>query len=287
MSAPRYRAVLTGAGGGIGAAIAAALAPMCESLLLAGRDAARLSKLRHALARSGSRTETVAADLTTDSGRDTVMRAAMAAPGGIDLLINNAGSSEFAWLTDQSDEAIERILQINAVAPMQLTRRLLPLLQAQRAATIVNVGSIFGYLGYPGCAAYSASKFALRGFTEALRRELADGPVRVMYFAPRGTRTALNSEALCALNAELRVAMDPPVAVAAALVRLLRRPARERLLGMPEKLFARLNQVLPGLVDGALRRQLPLIRRHARGSTSRMAPPPPASSIRSSEGGTS
>lgn len=151
----------------------------------------------------------------------------------------------------------------------------------------MNVGSILGYLGYPGCAAYSASKFALRGFTEALRRELADGPVRVAYFAPRATRTALNSDALCALNTELGVAMDPPDAVAAALVRLVRQPARERLLGMPEKLFARLNQLLPGLVDGSLRRQLPLIRRHARGGVSRPAPLPAASSIRSSEGGTS
>jgi short-subunit dehydrogenase len=287
MSGPGYRAVLTGAGGGIGAAMAAALAPACETLLLVGRDAARLSKVQRALEASDARTRTVVADLTTHAGRDAVVRAAVETPGGIDLLINNAGTSEFAWLADQSDGGVERIVQINAIAPMQLTRRLLPLLQAQRAATVVNVGSIFGYLGYPGCAAYSASKFALRGFTEALRRELADGPVRVAYFAPRATRTALNSDALCALNAELGVAMDAPDAVAAALVHLVRRPARERLLGMPERLFARLNQLLPGLVDGALRRQLPLIRRHARGGVAHPSPLPAASSIGSSEGGTS
>jgi short-subunit dehydrogenase len=130
-------------------------------------------------------------------------------------------------------------------------------------AWIVNVGSIFGYLGYPGHAAYSASKFALRGFSEALRRELADGPVRVLYFAPRATRTAMNGAGLVALNRELGVAMDDPAAVAQSLMRLLRRPARERLLGMPERLFARVNQLLPGLVDRALRRQLSTIRRHA------------------------
>jgi short-subunit dehydrogenase len=135
---------------------------------------------------------------------------------------------------------------------------------SQRAARIVNVGSILGYLGYPGHAAYSATKFALRGFSEAQRRELADGPVRVTYFAPRATHTALNGAALCALNAELGVAMDTPDAVAAALVALLANPANERLLGMPERLFARLNQIVPGLVDRALRRQLPVIRRHAR-----------------------
>jgi short-subunit dehydrogenase len=120
-----------------------------------------------------------------------------------------------------------------------------------------------GYLGYPGHAAYCASKFALRGFTEALRRELADAPVRVLYLAPRATRTAMNGAAVYALNAELGVAMDEPAAVARELLALLRASSRERLLGMPERLFARLNQLLPGLVDRALRRQLPIIRRHA------------------------
>ena len=193
----------------------------------------------------------------------------------INLLINNAGTSEFAWFADQSEASIERILDVNALAPMLLTQRLLPLLQRRASATIVNVGSIFGYLGYPGCASYSASKFALRGFTEALRRELADGPVRVLYFAPRATRTALNDDALTALNAELGTAMDAPERVADELVALLRRPARERLLGMPEKFFARVNQVLPGLVDNGLRKQLDTIRNFARRGKPRPAPTPP------------
>jgi len=161
------------------------------------------------------------------------------------------------------------------------------MLQSQPAATIVNVGSIFGYLGYPGCAAYSASKFALRGFSEALRRELADGPVRVLHFAPRATRTEFNSDALNALNAELGTATDSPTKVAEELVRLLHRPVRERLLGMPEKLFARINQLWPALVDSALRKQLAVIRGYARG---RVPSPPLAGRhppIHSSERGPS
>jgi short-subunit dehydrogenase len=168
---------------------------------------------------------------------------------------------------------------------MLLTRRLLPLLQSRKAATIVNVGSIYGYLGYPGFASYSASKFALRGFSEALRRELADGPVRVVYFAPRATQTPLNSAALVALNEQLGTAMDPPAKVARALMRLLRRPRRERLLGMPERLFARINQWSPGLVDAGLRRQLETIRTHAR--RGRPRPAHDAAAIHSSEGGKS
>jgi short-subunit dehydrogenase len=271
MSAPRYRAVLTGATGGIGRAIAEQLAPLCDALLLVARDPAGLDALRRGIDAAGGRSRAVAADLTSPAGREAVVRAAAAVPGGVDLLINNAGTSEFAWLEDHSDEMLERILRVNALAPMQLTRALLPLLAVQPAACIVNVGSIFGYLGYPGHAAYCASKFALRGFTEALRRELADGPVRVTYFAPRSTQTAMTGAAERAMNAELRVAMDAPPAVAAALVDALRAPSRERLLGMPERLFARLNQVLPGLVDGALLKQLPVIRRHARGEQPRPA----------------
>jgi short-subunit dehydrogenase len=264
MSTARYRALLTGATGGIGQAMALRLAPLCETLHLVARGAAALAAIAREVEAAGGRARAVPADLTTAAGRDAVLRAATEARGGIDLLVNNAGAGDFAWLADQDDAALERIIAINVLAPMQLTRGLLPLLLAQPAARIVNVGSIFGYLGYPGHAAYCASKFALRGFSEALRRELADGPVQVTYFAPRATRTAMNGAAMCALNAELGVAMDPPETVAAALVALLENPGRERPLGMPERLFARLNQILPGLVDRALRRQLPVIRRHAR-----------------------
>ena len=262
-----FRAVHTGAAGGIGRAAAVRLAPLCDRLLLVGRHGATLAALQDEIERAGGKAGVVIADLTSAVGREAVLHAARAVPGGIDLLINNAGAGEFAWLADQSEATLERIVGVNVLAPMQLTRMLLPLLLAQPAARIVNVGSIFGYLGYPGHAAYSASKFALRGFSEALRRELADSPVRVTYFAPRATRTAMNSSVLCALNDALGVAMDEPAVVAEALADLLRQPARERLLGMPERLFARLNQVLPGLVDRALRRQLPLIRRHARAAT--------------------
>jgi short-subunit dehydrogenase len=250
----RYRALLTGASGGIGREIARALAPHCDDLVLVGRDAGRLAE---SAAAAGPVARTLAADLATPEGLDAVKLP------GINLLINNAGAGEFAWLEGQSDAALARIVETNVLAPMQLTRRLLPELKRRPEAWIVNVGSIMGYLGYPGHAAYCASKFALRGFSEALRRELADSPVRVLYLAPRATRTAMNSAGICALNAELGVAMDEPAAVAKELLALLERPVRERLLGMPERLFARLNQVLPGLVDRALLRQLSTIRRHA------------------------
>jgi short-subunit dehydrogenase len=265
MSARRRRAVITGASGGIGRAIVRELAPRCDSMILVGRDARALADIARAADAAGARARAVVADVAATEGQEAVLQAARD-HGDIDLLVNNAGASAFGWLVDQDDAAIERIVRVNVLAPMLLARRLLPLLLARAAASIVNVGSIFGYLGYPGYAAYSASKFALRGFSEALRRELADTGVQVHYLAPRATSTAMNGAPARALNAELGTAMDPPEAVAAALVGLLDRPVAERPLGMPERLFALLNRIVPGVVDRALRRQLPAIRRHARAS---------------------
>lgn len=93
---------------------------------------------------------------------------------------------------------------------MLLTHALLPLLQRAPEAAVVNVGSAFGALGHPGFTAYCASKFGLRGFTEALARELADGKIRVLYLAPRVTATAMNDSRVEALNTALGHVVDPP-----------------------------------------------------------------------------
>jgi short-subunit dehydrogenase len=128
-------------------------------------------------------------------------------------------------------------------------------------ATIITIGSTFGQLGYPGQVTYCATKFALRGFSEALRRELADTRVRVMYIAPRATRTAMNSPQTDALNAALGNVVDSPSAVALAIIKAVERQREELQIGRPERFFTRLNTLWPGAVDRALLRQLPIIRR--------------------------
>ncbi len=264
MKAAAMRVLLTGASGGIGCALALELQARGASVLLVGRDPVALERTA---ARLGGRSPSVgwhAADLATTAGRATVVAAASQWGGtGCNVLVNNAGLGDFRMIDELDDAAVEHLFAINAIVPIQLTRALLDHLRAQPEAAILNVGSVFGSLGYPGFAAYSATKFALRGFSEALRRELADSRIGVHYFAPRATQTEMNTAAVTALNTELGVAMDLPSAVAIAACNLLEAGGRSAVFGWPERLFVRINAVLPGVVDGSLRKQLPVIRRHA------------------------
>ncbi|XQE68572.1 SDR family oxidoreductase [Pseudomonas sp. P3C3] len=256
MRLPECRAVLTGASGGIGLALAERLCAGGAQLIAVTRQEEALSELRE---RYPKQVRVVAADLGSASGRQAVVDAARAL-GGVNLLINAAGVNRFALLEQLDDQAVAELLGLNLVATIQLTRGMLPLLRQQRQALLVNVGSIYGSIGYPGYATYCASKFALRGFSEALRREMADTGVGVLYVAPRATRTPMNSAQAVALNSALKVAMDPPESVADAVLRAIELDRSELYLGWPEKFFVRLNGLLPSLVDKALRKQLPLIR---------------------------
>jgi short-subunit dehydrogenase len=254
------RIVLTGAAGGIGSATAARLAQAGAKLVLADLRKEPLDRLAAEIGGNAA-LETVAADLAGDAGRAALVAAARRHEASV--LINAAGINPFGLFTEQSPREIALALSINAVAPVLLCHALLPVLLERPRAHIVNVGSTFGSIGFPGFAAYSASKFAVRGFSEALRRELSDTQVAVHYIAPRATKTALATDRVRAMNAELGVGMDTPQQVAAAILRVLHDERRELLLGAPERLFAKLNALLPALVDRSLRRQLAVVRRHA------------------------
>jgi short-subunit dehydrogenase len=224
------------------------------------------------LARFAGQADTYAANLTRADDRARLAEVAARWRGGINVLVNNAGVSHFRLLDDQPAEEADLAIAVNLQAPIHLCRLLLPHLKRQPAAQILNTGSVFGGLGYPGYAVYSATKFGIRGFTEALRRELADTPVRVHYLAPRATRTGINTAAVEQMNAELGVAMDTPPVVARAACALLESGTAEAVVGWPEKLFVRINALLPGLVDGSLRKQLPVIRRYAGAATATTEP---------------
>jgi len=254
------RALITGASGGIGAAIVREIVGGGGQVLATGRDAQALQRLALSLDPGGGRVAVHVADITKAAERSGLIEVAGEWCGGINVLVNNAGVASFGAFAQVDADDLEQAFAVNVLVPMQLCRGLLAHLQRQRAAHIVNIGSVFGAIGYPGQVAYSATKFALRGFSEALRRELGDTAVQVHYLAPRATRTRFNCAAVEELNTQLAVATDPPERVAATVRRMLETGQPEAVIGWPEKLFARINGILPRLVDRSLARQLPTIR---------------------------
>lgn len=253
--------ILTGATGGIGAAVAHQLSNRGVTLILVGRSAWKLAELMAQLD-SSRQHQSVVADLTTIDGRKAIVSAARQ-KADVSILINNAGVSDFTNFSTQDEGEIETILSTNLLAPMLLTRALMPFLNTDFNSVIVNVGSSFGSIGFPYYASYCASKFGLRGFTEALQRESANSDLQVKYFAPRATRTPMNPDRVMEMNASLGNHTDEPDAVARQLVRFLGTPAPRRFIGWPEKLFGRINGCLPEIVDRALHKKLNAIEKFA------------------------
>ncbi len=260
MSNNQYQAILTGATGGIGQAIAKELAPHCKSLILQGRDTQKLTALKDSLAPSNVRIEILAGDIS-DAGTATQLVHLAQSMGGLNLLVNNAGVSYFQSFEKQSTEDMTHLMQTNLLAPIVLTQALLPLLK-QTTSQIVNVGSTFGYLGFPGFSTYCASKFGLRGFSQALRRELSDTSVTVKYFSPRATQTSINTDAVVQMNHELGTSSDTPEFVAKEFITFLSSKAWEKKLGFKEAFFVFLNQLFPALPDQAIGKQLPIIKKY-------------------------
>lgn len=252
MKAADARVLLTGASGGIGQAIAKELLARGASVMLSGRSPGKLAGLARQLGGHGnaaSRVHWHAADLDDASSLPALREAA--AQWRANVLVNAAGTPSFGRFESFGGEHFEQVLHTNLIAPMRLTQALLPVLRRQPKAQVIHVGSALGRLGLPGYAVYSASKFGLRGFCEALRRELHGSPVRVQYLGPRSTRTGFNDARVEAYNRATGTAVDAPETVAHALVALLESEAAERFVGLPEKLAVRLNGAVPQWLDGA------------------------------------
>lgn len=252
------RILLTGATGGLGQALAHQLARAGATLLLAGRDAGRLNALNNGLGPSHS---SIRADLTQPQG--IAAAAGAARDFGINVLVNNAGVGGFGMFDAQDWPTVAHLLATNLEAPMRLTHALLPALKAQPQAAVVNIGSTFGSLPFAGFTAYSAAKAGLRGFSQALRRELADTRVIVIHLAPRAIDTPLNTDAVNALNRALRNRSDSADEAARQAVAALRRGCGERHFGFPERLFAWINGFAPGLIDRGVAGKLAVIKHYA------------------------
>ena len=267
-------AVVTGAAGGIGEQLAYALAERGSALILVDRDAERLELVaKQARARAdaraggGTRTggdgdgggrpvSTYLVDLADDAAAHATAAAIAAEHPDVSLLINNAGVALGGSFEQVTEEEFDWLMAINLRAVITFTRALLPTLRARPGSHLVNLSSLFGLIAPAGQVAYSTSKFAVRGFTEGLRAELA-GVVGVTVVHPGGIRTgiATNSRVAAAIaTAEAeqgkrtfaKLLTYPPEKAAAQILAAVERRRPRLLIALSARMPDVLARVAPG-----------------------------------------
>lgn len=246
--------VVTGAGSGIGQALSRTLSAQGAKLVLVDLNTAGLNATLSSLANSEDAC-CVSGDITQSQTRQDIVATATKKFAGIDALVNNAGVVSVGPLADADDEALELMVRVNLLAPMQLIRDVLPTLEKSDDPTIVNVGSMFGDIAFPLFAGYSATKFGVRGLSDAMRRELAPKNIKVTYVAPRAAKTGATG-AFEHLIEPMKMKLDEPEQVAANILSAIQSGARSSYPKGAERVFVFIQRVIPKLVDNSIIAQL-------------------------------
>jgi len=178
--------IITGSARGLGRAILTAALENGDNVLAAARDVSQLADLK---ALHGARLEPFALDVTDEARTAEAATAAIAAFRRIDVLVNNAGYGHFEAFEQKSPTDFRAEVETNLFGVVNMTRAVLPFMRANRAGHILNVSSVGGRVGTPGLAAYQAAKWAVGGFTEVLRGEVAHLGIRIVSLEPGGMRT--------------------------------------------------------------------------------------------------
>ena len=246
------RALVLGASRGIGRGIADTLAAEGARVIVASRDGDACDAAAAAMREAhGAEVLGTSCDMSDIDAVDRVASFAEDAFGGIDVLVNNAGRILVGPVGDIEPTDVSAMLETNVLGPILLTTRLLPLLRRSDQGHIVNVGSMLGDIAMPMFAAYAASKFGLRGWSDGLRRELRHEGIKVTYAAPRATQTSAAS-AFEHLIEPFGMKVDVPEAVA---LRIWRDVQKGRATSYPfgvERFARSLQAFVPGVIDRVL-----------------------------------
>jgi short-subunit dehydrogenase len=249
------RMLVTGASRGIGRSLAEQAAAAGARLALTARSADELETLAAPLRQAGADVHLSPADLTLPADRDRVVAGAVAALGGLDVLVNNAGLASFGEFTDSTEAVLRQVMEINFFAPAEMIRLAVPHLQRGNRPAVVNVASVCGRRGIPTWPEHSASKFALVGLTECLRAEFARFDIDVLLVLPGLTRADDLGRHLVRNAGRLRLdfaGAQPPEKVARIILRALRRNWTETVVGWQARWVVRGQQLLPRLMDWIL-----------------------------------
>jgi short-subunit dehydrogenase len=250
------RALITGASSGIGRALAIELARRGVDLVLVARRQDRLAEVAREVESLKRRAVLVVGDITDPDTRKRAVEAASNELRGLDILINNAGVAAHGRFHESSPERIRPLFELNFFAPVELIREAIPLLREGVRPVIVNIGSILGERASPHKSEYSASKFALHGFSEALRPELAKLGIDVLVVAAGPTETE-HFDVLLEGSKELPWG-DPPRqsadAAARSIVRAIEHGRNYAVTGWRARLFLLANRLFPRIVDRFVRK---------------------------------
>nr|WP_262922285.1 3-ketoacyl-ACP reductase [Hymenobacter sp. 5414T-23] len=184
-------ALVTGAGKGIGRAIAVALAQEGVNVALLARTESQLREVAQEIEALGVKAVVLAADIADRASVEAAVSKAQAELGDLDILINNAGIGTFAKLVDMDPAEWEKIIQVNLLGTYYATRAVLPQMIARETGDIINIASTAGQRGAATTSAYSASKFAILGLTESLMQEVRKHNIRVSALTPSTVATEL------------------------------------------------------------------------------------------------
>lgn len=238
--------IVTGGGRGIGHAVALEFAAEGAALLLGGRRMDALQISARECRDAGGRGEAISCDVAVEEDLQGIVDRAIDHYGRIDVLVNNAGVVAGGRLDDIGADDVRRMTEVNMWAPIRLTQIALPHMRKAKSGSIVNISSIAGRVGMPYYATYCASKYALRGFSEALRRELRPDGVKVTVVYPGVTATdLLEGVEIDGLGVPVATAQQ----VARATIRGVMRGQNEVFVGMGESMFANWNDMAPWAVD--------------------------------------
>lgn len=243
------RMLVTGASSGIGRCLAEQAARQGARLILVARSGDVLEDLAEQLRQDGLDVLAVPADVTCAKDRERMLRAAERRLGGLDVLVNNAGVGAVGPFTEASPDRLRTLMDVNFFAPVETIRLTIPLLRRSRCPMIVNISSLSGRRGVPDRTEYCASKFALTGFSESLRSELAPEGIDVLTVHPGLIVTPLEQhmiERKSALKDHRRMSVDEAVR---QMLRAIKKGKRDVTIGLGAKILLLANRLVPRLVD--------------------------------------
>ena len=246
--------LITGASSGIGRALAFVFGREGAHIVICGRQADALQLVTNELQQAGIDVFSLTADVSVEADVKQLIEQTIARFGRLDILINNAGISMRSLLIDTDPAVIQKVMDINFMGTVYATRYALPYI-LQTKGSIVGISSIAGYRGLPVRSGYSASKFAMNGFLEALRTELLYTGVHVLTACPGFTASNIRVSALDAHGQAKGETMRDESSMMSAeecadhILRAVKNRKRELILTTQGKLTVFLNKLFPALVD--------------------------------------